>query len=177
MMAGTDEHVVVVDENDREIGQSEKLAAHRAPGLLHRAFSVLVFDAAGRLLLQRRAPGKYHFAGRWSNSCCGHPRPGELIAAAAARRVREELRLDVCVYAGPRFEYRAQDTCSDLVEHEIDHVFRAIITDQRPDPDPDEIDACCWIERGPLERWIAREPARFTPWLAPVLHHGKGLWP
>ena len=81
----------LVDEDGTTIGTAEKLSAHTAPGRLHRAFSVFLFDESGRLLLQRRALGKYHSPGVWSNTCCGHPYPGEKPFAAAARRVSEEL--------------------------------------------------------------------------------------
>ena len=80
------ERVVLVDSSDREVGTEEKLAAHQR-GVLHRAFSVFVFDPSGRLLLQRRAAIKYHSAGLWSNSCCGHPSPGEKTIDAAGRRL------------------------------------------------------------------------------------------
>jgi isopentenyl-diphosphate delta-isomerase len=80
------ERVVLVHENDRESGSAGKLAAHESGGMLHRAFSVFVFDSEGRILLQRRAEGKCHFGGLWTNNCCGHPRPGEAVEAAARRR-------------------------------------------------------------------------------------------
>ena len=83
MITGETEEVVLVDEHDRETGSTGKLAAHEAGGRLHRAFSVFVFDSGGRLLLQRRAEGKYHFGGLWTNTCCGHPRPGEPVEDAA----------------------------------------------------------------------------------------------
>ncbi|HET6762144.1 MAG TPA: NUDIX domain-containing protein, partial [Longimicrobiaceae bacterium] len=83
------EQVILVDPDDREIGAAEKLAAHVDGGALHRAFSVMVFDARGRMLLQRRAAGKYHSPGLWTNTCCGHPRPGEAIDRAAGRRLME----------------------------------------------------------------------------------------
>ena len=90
---GTAEAIMLelVDENGMTIGTAEKLAAHQAPGQLHRAFSVFLFDERGRLLLQQRALGKYHSPGVWSNTCCGHPYPGEAPFAAAARRTFEEL--------------------------------------------------------------------------------------
>src|SRR4051794_27812216 len=87
--------IVLVDEHDRPLGTCAKLAAHRNGGTLHRAFSVFLFDSAGRMLLQQRAAGKYHFGGLWTNACCSHPRPGEAVADAARRRVREELGVEV----------------------------------------------------------------------------------
>jgi len=91
------ERVILVNEHDVVVGQAEKQAAHRA-GALHRAFSVFVQDGAGRVLLQRRALSKYHSGGLWSNTCCGHPRPGEDTRAAAARRLREEMGLECFRY-------------------------------------------------------------------------------
>src|SRR5262245_41323854 len=89
------EHLVVlVDCNDKKIGTIDKLDAHRR-GLLHRAFSVIVTDNKGRLLLQKRAAAKYHSGGLWTNSCCGHPRPGEAVRAAARRRLREEMGINI----------------------------------------------------------------------------------
>lgn len=169
--------MVLVDEADVEIGCADKLEAHRSPGLRHRAFSVLVFDAAGRLLLQRRAAEKYHFAGRWSNTCCGHPRPGETRQAAAVRRVHEELGLSVALQAGPSFEYRAQDPHSGLVEHEIDQLFWC---NAAPSPflaDPSEVAETSWVDRAELAAWMQRDPGAFTPWLPPLLGHAEALWP
>src|SRR6267143_121711 len=94
------------DLPDREVGTEEKLAAHRK-GLLHRAFSVFVFDRAGRLILQRRAAGKYHSAGLWSNTCCGHPRPGQPLERAAKRRLKEEMGFECPLEHVFSFVYRA----------------------------------------------------------------------
>ena len=85
------EEVILVDESDREIGYAEKLAAHRDGGQLHRAFSIFIFNERGEMLLQKRASGKYHFGGLWTNACCSHPRRGEELADAVHRRLREEL--------------------------------------------------------------------------------------
>ncbi|HEX7957304.1 MAG TPA: isopentenyl-diphosphate Delta-isomerase, partial [Pyrinomonadaceae bacterium] len=115
------EQLILVDADDRELGAGEKLEVHRA-GALHRAFSVFVFDGRGRLLMQRRAAGKYHSGGLWSNTACGHPRPGEATRAAARRRLREEMGLDCELSAAFEFVYRAE-LGDSLVEHEYDHVF------------------------------------------------------
>ena len=85
------EEVILVDEEGREIGSAEKLEAHRNGGRLHLAFSIVLFNRNGETLLQRRSKRKYHFGGLWTNACCGHPRPGEVLAEAARRRLREEL--------------------------------------------------------------------------------------
>ena len=167
----TTDEVVLVDDDDITIGRCEKLAAHLTPGLRHRAFSVVLFDEHDRLLLQRRAASKYHFGGRWSNSCCGHPRPGEDIIAAAGRRVAEELGVHVVLNEISRFEYRAEDPASGLVEHEIDHVMRGSAFGARLGPDPAEIDAWHWIDKPSLDRWMSSRPNDFTPWFATVMQN------
>lgn len=162
------ESVVLVDADDRPLGRYDKLAAHQHPGVLHRAFSVLLFDARGHLLLQRRAGVKYHFRRRWSNSCCSHPRPGEDLLDAGRRRVREELGLEVELAHRASFEYRAVDLDSGLVEHELDHVLVGR-TSLQPSPDPAEVDEVRWVGPDELARWLADEPDAFTPWLVPAL--------
>src|SRR4051812_39251181 len=115
--------IVLVDEQDRPLGTCAKMAAHVNGGRLHRAFSVFLFDAQGRMLLQQRAMTKYHFSGLWTNACCSHPRPGEAVIVAARRRVREELGVDVELKVVLSFVYRAEDPRSGLTEHEYDHVL------------------------------------------------------
>lgn len=164
----TYDSVVTVDVDDQVVGTCDKLAAHQGEGVLHRAFSVLLFDDRGRLLLQRRALDKYHFRGRWSNSCCSHPRPGEDILAAGRRRVREELGIEVELSHRGSFVYRAIDLESGLVEHELDHVLVGRTTGE-PSPDPLEVEAVRWVEPHELGRWLDDEPHAFTPWLVPAL--------
>lgn len=171
MTAG--ESVVTVDRFDRSTGSCEKVAAHRHPGVLHRAFSVLLFDGQGRLLLQQRAASKYHFRSRWSNSCCSHPRPGEELVSAARRRVREELGLVVELSLRGSFEYRAVDLDSGLVEHELDHVLVGC-TDETPRPATEEIDALRWVTHDELVAWLASEPEAFTPWFVLALRAAAG---
>src|SRR5918997_6014944 len=131
-MREREEEVILVDERDRVLGASGKLRAHRE-GALHRAFSVFVFDGEGRLLLQKRARGKYHSAGLWSNTACGHPRPGEATREAARRRLREEMGFDCGLREAFQFLYRAE-LGGALVEHEYDHV---LIGAHEGDPSPD----------------------------------------
>lgn len=147
--------------------------AHTAPGQLHRAFSVLLYDPAGRLLLQQRAAVKTRFALRWSNTCCGHPAPGQDPAAAALTRLSEELGI-IAAQITPLVEagvlcYRADDDWSDYVEYEWDHVFVATLTDGVPAPDASEVRAVRWVSPGPLAAEIAAGATDFTPWLAGVL--------
>lgn len=162
MRAEERELVVLVDEHDRAIGTMGKLEAHRS-AILHRAFSVFVFNSGGQLLLQRRASDKYHSGGLWSNTCCGHPRPGENVADAAARRLVEEMGISCRLRPQFDFTYKA-DVGNGLFEHEFDHVFFGS-TDAEPRPDPAE--ACEWrhVEPTALLAEMRSEPEGFTVWL------------
>jgi isopentenyl-diphosphate delta-isomerase len=166
-----DEQVVLVDEHDQTIGSLEKMAAHREP-LLHRAFSIFVFSSSGLLLLQRRAAGKYHSAGLWSNTCCGHPRPGEGTVDAARRRLVEEMGIDCALVAASTFVYRAE-LGGGLIEHEFDHVFLGV-HDGPPRPAPIEVSAWRWIDAGSLQQELRIRPLSFTAWFPPALDHVRG---
>jgi isopentenyl-diphosphate delta-isomerase len=157
------EMLVLVDEDDREIGTGEKLAVH-VDGALHRAFSIYLFNSEGQLLLTRRAQGKYHSGGLWTNTCCGHPRPGEPVERAARRRLREETGIDVELRYGFRFIYRAT-LSGGLTENELDHVFVGIY-DGTPDLDPNEADACEWVDGDALLRDVELHPKRYSVWMA-----------
>lgn len=158
---GTGEHVILVDRADRAVGTAEKRAAHVA-GALHRAFSVFVFDHAGRMLLQRRALSKYHSGGLWSNTCCSHPRPGESTAAAAHRRLVEEMGFHCPLETAFTFVYRA-DVGGGLIEHEYDHVFLGRF-DGEPVPNPVEVEGWRWVDPHVLTGELRREPHHFTFW-------------
>lgn len=169
------ERVVLVDEADRDVGVEEKVTAHLR-GHLHRAFSVFVFDRDRRLLLQRRAPGKYHSGGRWSNTCCGHPRPGEPVEAAARRRLREEMGFECPLVEVATFRYRAR-VGEALVENELDHLFAGAF-DGAPAPAPDEATDWRWTEPGALLEEMAATPQRFTAWLRGSLEQVlRAAWP
>ena len=162
----TGDAVVLVDAADRVVGAAAKLDAHRS-GVLHRAFSVFVFDSQGSLLLQQRARGKYHSGGLWTNTCCGHPRPGEATAAAAARRLREEMGIACAVRDAGWFVYRAE-VGGGLVEHELDHVFVGR-SDREPSPAPAEVAGWRRVPLADLRSELDRMPARFTAWFPRAL--------
>ncbi|GGT05960.1 isopentenyl-diphosphate Delta-isomerase [Streptomyces kurssanovii] len=157
----------LVDEEGNTIGTAEKLSAHQAPGQLHRAFSVFLFDEQGRLLLQRRALGKYHSPGVWSNTCCGHPYPGEAPFAAAARRTYEELGVSPSLLAeAGTVRYNHPDPESGLVEQEYNHLFVGMV--QKPVlPDPEEISETAFVTPDELTELHGR--ATFSAWFMTVL--------
>ncbi|MBX3314796.1 MAG: isopentenyl-diphosphate Delta-isomerase [Actinobacteria bacterium] len=164
----TEPTVVLVDSTDHQIGTLAKIDAHKAPGRLHRALSTFVVDRDGRLLLQRRASTKYHFAERWSNTCCTHPEPGEGVVAAGARRLDEELGFTCDLVDVGTFTYTATDPSSGLVERELDHVLVGR-SDGPVDPDPAEVSETRWISVDDLRTEMAEHPDTFTPWLAEAL--------
>ena len=160
------EQVILVDRDDRDIGVAGKLDAH-VQGRLHRAVSVVVLDQHDRLLLQRRALSKYHSAGLWTNTCCGHPRPGETTETAAKRRLMEEMGLTCELRELGAIMYRAV-LPEQLIEHEIDHVF---LGNCEHNPNPAAAEVCEW-------RWQARSELRedllcrahlYTAWLPLLL--------
>ncbi len=165
-----EEVVVLVDASDIQVGVAPKLLAHQQ-GALHRAVSVFILNDAGEMLMQRRAEGKYHSGGLWSNACCTHPRPEEMPADAASRRLLEEMGIHCSLEYAFRFLYRA--TLADgLVEHELDHVFVGTCGGD-PEPDADEVGAWRWVALPELERELAEEPARFTAWFPPAYRRLK----
>jgi isopentenyl-diphosphate delta-isomerase len=155
------ERVILVDSNDRPLGTAPKLDAH-FNGQLHRAFSVLVHDGAGNLLLQKRAGGKYHSGGLWTNACCGHPRLGEEPIVAARRRLREEMGVDCALMSMRTLIYRAE-VGGGLVEHELVHLFMTCCRDT-VEPDPAEAEAHAWQPLQAVRRAAVATPERFTPW-------------
>jgi isopentenyl-diphosphate delta-isomerase len=162
----TTEFVVLVDENDTEIGLAPKLNAHRT-GELHRAFSVMLIDSANRLLLQRRAFAKYHSGGRWANTCCGHPRDGESVVEAAERRLTEEMGVACPLTTAGWFIYRA-DVGNGLVEHELDHLLIGRF-DGDPVPAANEVAEWRWASLDDLRRDLEANAERYTTWLPHAL--------
>ncbi len=156
-----EEQVILVTPQDQEIGAMEKLEAHRR-GALHRAFSVLIFNARDELLLQKRADSKYHCGGIWTNACDGHPRPGEATVDAARRRLREELGFDCPLREVLHFTYRAE-LDHGLQEHEVDYLFIGRF-DGAPTPNPAEASAVRWIGWDALEQDVRDHPEQYAAW-------------
>ncbi len=155
------EEVVLVNQNGLETGTMEKIEAHKK-GLLHRAFSVFIINSSGHLLLQRRASGKYHSPGLWTNTCCSHPRPGESVNEAARRRLKEEMGMDCSLTELFTFIYKTEFE-NGLTEHEFDHVLVGI-SDKDPVPDPDEVDEYEYAELEFLLVDIDKNPRDYTEW-------------
>lgn len=162
--------VTLVDQYDHPVGTSEKISAHQNPAPLHRAFSVFIFDNFNRILLQRRSLTKYHFAGLWANSCCGHPEPGEPVETAAIRRCRQELGIDLTELTElGAVTYSAVDPKSSLIENEYDHILVGPLQKQYLTPNPDEVEAVGWIHSSRLPRVVERFPRLFAPWMPPIM--------
>lgn len=157
----TEEFLVLVDPDDRPIGTMEKLAAHEQ-GLLHRAFSLFVFNSKNELLLQQRAEGKYHSGGLWTNTCCSHPRPDEKIELAVRRRLDEEMGMNCEFSQVFSFIYKA-DFGNGLTEHELDHVFFGW-TDELPEPNMDEVFSYRYADFENIERELENDPEQYTVW-------------
>lgn len=155
------EQVILVDNQDNQIGLMEKMEAHEK-ALLHRAFSVFLFNTKGEMLLQRRAFTKYHSGGLWTNACCSHPRPGETNLQAANRRTFEELGIRPAIKPAFSFTYKAAFD-NGLTEHEFDHVF--VGTYEGPiDPNPEEVSEYCYKSVADIRLQMQQDPHHFTEW-------------
>lgn len=157
----SEEYVILVDEKDQEIGLMEKIEAHEK-ALLHRAFSVFIFDTNGRFLLQRRALSKYHSGGLWTNACCSHPRSGESTIDAAKRRLKEELGFTTDVEEQFSFIYKSV-LDKGLTEHELDHVFFGTFEGDIK-PDPNEVMETKYIALDELQKDMNKHPDHYTEW-------------
>lgn len=155
------EQVILVDELDNAIGTMEKMEAHEK-GLLHRAFSVFIFNSKGQLLLQQRALSKYHSAGLWTNTCCSHPRPNENTLDAAKRRLIEEMGLACEVEHKTSFIYKTNFD-NGLIEHEFDHVFFGAC-DTNPVINKEEVESFIWVDVKNLISDIKTNPNKYTSW-------------
>jgi len=153
--------VVLVNENDDEIGLMPKLEAHQK-GVLHRAFSIFIFNTKGEMLLQQRAFGKYHSEGLWSNTCCSHPYPNESTLNAAKRLLYEEMGMHSSLHFLYSFRYEAT-LDKGLIEHELDHIFWAI-SDAEPQLNREEVLDYKYIPVKDLQKDIRERPEQYTEW-------------
>jgi isopentenyl-diphosphate Delta-isomerase len=155
------DEVILVDEKDAPCGTMEKMEAHRK-GVLHRAFSVFIFNSKGEMLLQQRAFSKYHSGGLFSNACCSHPRPGEDTLDAAHRRLKEEMGIETELHYKTSFVYRATFE-NGLTEHEYDPVYTGVCDDE-PAINPFEVASYKWLDADELKKEIGLHPERFSYW-------------
>lgn len=157
-----EEQVILVDTYDLPQGKMEKIEAHEK-GLLHRAFSVFIFNSKNELLLQQRAKDKYHSSGLWTNTCCSHPRWGESNLDAAKRRLKEEMGMQCDLRYGFNFIYKSEFE-DGLIEHELDHVFFGI-SDELPHINKTEVENFRYINLQDLQIEINNNPSNYTTWL------------
>lgn len=166
-----EEQVVLVDEQNEVLGYVGKLEAH-TKGLLHRAISVIIFNDQGEMLVQQRAFNKYHWAGIWSNTCCSHPRKNESFAAAAERRLFEELGFRTPLKEEFHFIYKAHDAKSGLTEWEYDTVFTGVYN-QPFEFNRDEVNAIRWMKPEAVLAEIAEKPEEYSFWFKVILEEMK----
>jgi isopentenyl-diphosphate delta-isomerase len=157
----TAEYVILVDPLDNELGTMEKMEAHEK-GLLHRAFSVFLFNSQGDMLLQKRALGKYHSPGLWTNACCSHPRLGELVEDAAKRRLVEEMGIHASIEFSFQFSYEAK-LDQGLTEHELDHVYIGIY-EGVINPNEQEVSDYLYMPIEDVKNRMEQSPEDFTVW-------------
>ena len=157
----SDDKVILVDKNDNQVGLMPKLEAHEK-GLLHRAFSVFIFNNEYKLLLQKRATSKYHSGGLWTNTCCSHPREGEDISEAANRRLFEEMGIKTSLRKVYDFIYKAE-LDNGLTENEFDHVFYGVY-DKEPKINLEEADDYKWMDMDSLNDDINNNGGNYTVW-------------
>ena len=155
------EYVVLVNENDTQIGIMEKMAAHIVPRL-HRAFSIFIFNSKGELLLQQRALDKYHSPGLWTNTCCSHPRNGETLQEATTRRLQEEMGMTCDMHEVFTFIYKAPVGLG-LIEHEFDHVWFGQ-SDEEPEINHEEVEAWKYMSISDIEADMKQHPECYTEW-------------
>lgn len=160
------ENVILVNEFDVPIGEMEKMQAH-IEGCLHRALSVIIFNSKGEMLIQQRAFTKYHTPGLWSNTCCSHPRPGELGIEAASRRLMEEMGFSTLLEKKFDFIYKAHFN-NGLTEHELDYVFFGIF-DGIPAINPEEAYDFKWMALNELMEDMRSEPEKYTVWFRIIM--------
>ena len=171
------ESVVLLNEAGCASGTADKTAVHHAQTPLHLAFSCYLFNEAGQFLLTRRAESKRTWPGVWTNTCCGHPLPGEPMSVSVLRRLREELGISAAKLALvlPRFRYQAQ-MANGVMENEVCPVYAAY-TDVRPDPDPAEVEDVTWVEWDVFCQAVRTGRQPVSPWCAMQLSELSALGP
>jgi len=162
------EEVILVDRDDNAIGTMEKMEAHRK-GLLHRAFSVMIFNSKGEILLQKRAKSKYHSGGLWTNACCSHPLPDETMERATQRKLKQEMGIDLKTEYAYKFIYNT-NLDSGLIEHEYDHVFTGVF-DGEPVINTHEVEDWKFIPLDQLRLDVNLNPEKYTYWFKLILEH------
>jgi isopentenyl-diphosphate delta-isomerase len=167
------EQVVLVNEQDEAIGVMEKMEAHEK-ALLHRAFSVFIFNQSGELLLQQRALDKYHSGGLWTNTCCSHPRPNESVSSAASRRLREEMGFEVPLEKIFDFVYKASFD-NGLTEHEFDHVFVGYY-DGPFEVNPAEVNDTIFRSMESIQHSLESHDGLFTAWFEIIFPKMMQWW-
>ena len=160
------DEIILVDEDDNEVGVLEKMEAHRQ-GKLHRAFSILVFNSSGELMLQKRARTKYHSGDLWTNTCCSHPKPGEKMLDAVRRQLLHEMGIEIDPKFAFKFKYRAVLN-NDLIENEFDYVFTGVY-DGVPKLNPAEAEDWRFEEMHTLKQWMKNNPDQFTVWFRNII--------
>jgi len=161
------ETVILVNQEDDAIGTMEKMEAHKK-GVLHRAFSILIFNSRGELLLQKRSKKKYHSGGLWTNACCSHPTLYEPIDSAARKRLKFEMGIDLQTRFAFKFIYRSE-LDKNLIEHEYDYVFTGIF-DGAPCINEDEVEDWKFIDIQSLRADIKNDPASYTVWFKLIMN-------
>ena len=156
-----EDKVILVNEHDDMVGTMDKMEVHRQ-GLLHRAFSIFIFNSKGEMLIQQRAIEKYHSGGLWTNACCSHPAPGEATQDAAERRLKEELGFETRIEKIFDFIYKAEFD-NGLTEHEFDHVFAGEYEGQIK-MNPKEVKDVCYKEISEIRSMLQTHPQKFTAW-------------
>ena len=161
------EKVILVDSNDRVLGEMEKMEAHQK-AILHRAVSVFIFNSKQQLLIQKRALSKYHSPGLWTNTACTHPRPNESSINAASRRLNEEMGIKTHELT-KLFDFVYKEPLdNELTEHEFDHVFIGF-SDVLPTPDPSEVCDFTYVDKDELLKQIALSPQHYTVWFKKIV--------
>ena len=168
-----EDKIILVNEHDDMVGIMDKMEAHKQ-GLLHRAFSVFIFNSKGEMLLQQRALTKYHSGGLWTNACCSHPAPGEKTKEAAQRRLMEELGFETPIEKIFDFVYKAEFD-NGLTEHEFDHVFAGEY-EGNVDVDPEEVKDYCYKGISEIKNMLQENPQKFTAWFAIAFPKIEDWW-